>query len=155
MAHATMNKTMPSPADSDRGGGGGGFRQRLYRLRRDKGWTQSELARRIWGETEDARGYKVARNRDRISAYEAGRATPERANLDALAEALGVTVEELAPDLVPANPNIRSDAGGASMSLKVVPGTTTAHLTVDAIVPMTLALKVLDLLAPKNEDAAG
>ena len=141
-------------ANQDDEGPRGGFRHRLYQLRRDKGWSQSELARRIWGEVEDARGYKVARNRDRISAYESGRAVPERANLDAVAAALGVTVEDLAPDVVLANPRAGSEAS-ATMSLKILPGAATAHLKIDAIVPTSVALKVLELLQAPGVGGAG
>lgn len=56
----------------------------------------SEVARRVWGSTKDKRGYDVARNRDRIGHYLSGSSYPEPENLARLAEAVGVTVEELA-----------------------------------------------------------
>jgi transcriptional regulator with XRE-family HTH domain len=56
----------------------------------------SEVARRVWGTAKDKRGYDVARNRDRIGHYLSGSSYPEPENLARLADAVGVTVEELA-----------------------------------------------------------
>src|SRR3954468_1996641 len=69
----------------------------------------SEVARRVWGTAKDKRGYDVARNRDRIGHYLSGSSYPEPENLARLAEAVGVTVEELAmpPETAPQG-NIRS-----------------------------------------------
>jgi len=122
----------------------GGFKQRLYQARRDKGWSQSELARRVWGEVEDARGYMVAKNRDRISAYESGRAVPERANLDAIATALGMALPELAPDLVLQKPNTLGTSP-AGVHIKMVSGGMT-HLRVDVVLPTKVALAVAELI---------
>src|SRR5580765_5276428 len=58
----------------------------------------SEVARRVWGITKDRRGYDVARNRDRIGHYLAGTSYPEPENLKGLANAVGLTVEDLAID---------------------------------------------------------
>jgi len=134
--------------DDDDGSGAplGGFKARLYQARRDKGWSQSELARRVWGEMEDKRGYMVAKNRDRISAYESGRSVPERSNLDAIAEALGMSVSELAPDLVMSNPHtLGSDPTG--VSIKMVPGGM-AHLRIDCVVSSSVAMAVAELIQP-------
>jgi transcriptional regulator with XRE-family HTH domain len=121
----------------------GSFKARLYYLRRQRGWTQSELARRVWGSVEDARGYSVAKHRDRISIYEHGSATPRRESLDAIAKALGVTVSELAPDLVAASRGGPAIPG--SVSLVGLPGGQ-ARLTVDAVVSFEVALQVARLL---------
>ncbi len=43
------------------------FGRRVHDLRMARGMSQSDLARAIGGTTKDARGYDVARNRDRIS----------------------------------------------------------------------------------------
>ena len=123
----------------------GGFRHRLYALRRDKGWSQSELARRVWGTTTDKRGYEVAKNRDRISSYEGGKAVPERANLDALAEALGVGLDQLAPDLVLSSP--RTLTTPSAFEMRMVPGDgQMAHVKVDAILPLEVAVKIVNAL---------
>lgn len=132
----------------------GGFRQRLFELRQRKGWSQSELARHVWGTVEDSRGYTVAKNRDRISAYESGKAVPERSNLTAIADALGVTVEELAPDLVMENPNVLS-GGAASFRMSMLPGTDRAHIKVDAVVPLAIAVQIATLLKGASERLGG
>src|SRR3954465_2245318 len=59
------------------------------------GVNASDVARRVWGTAKDKRGYDVARNRDRIGHYLSGSSFPEPENLARLAEAVGVTVEEL------------------------------------------------------------
>lgn len=71
----------------------------LKQARLDRGLSQSDVAREIWGSIADPRGYMVARNRDRISAYESGRDIPEPQNLQRLSDFLGIEVEKLAPDL--------------------------------------------------------
>lgn len=76
------------------------FANRLHALRTAKGWSQSDLAREIWGEIELASGKRAAKNRDRISSYEMGKGWPDPHNLKALAKALDVSPEELAPDIV-------------------------------------------------------
>ena len=72
--------------------------------------TASEIARRVWGTNKDIRGYEVARNRDRIGHYLAGRSYPEAENLKKLAEAVGVAVETLAVN-APARPSTREPRG--------------------------------------------
>lgn len=71
------------------------FADNLARLMQAKGMKQSDLAREVWGTTKDKRGYEVARNRDRISAYLAGAGIPETDNLNKIAAALGCTAEDL------------------------------------------------------------
>ena len=126
----------------------GTFRERLYQLRRAKGWSQSDVARRIWGEQTSKDGYKSAKNRDRISAYEGARAVPERENLEALAEVLGVGVADLAPDLVLSGRSVGGKPPGApNISLVLVPGgNDVAHLTVDLFLPFGLGVEIIQLL---------
>ena len=69
-----------------------------------KGLNASNLARQVWGETTDNRGYKVAKNRDRIGHYLAGVSFPEEDNLQRLAAALGLPYEELAVTKPPTGP---------------------------------------------------
>lgn len=57
--------------------------------------TASDVARRVWGTTKDGRGYEVARNRDRIGRYLRGESYPEQENLQRLAEAVGMSVDDL------------------------------------------------------------
>jgi transcriptional regulator with XRE-family HTH domain len=75
------------------------FGQRVVRLRLAKGWeSPSDLARAIWGEKLDGRGFMVANNRDTIWRYENDKGKPSRANLEKLAAALGVPPDELDPE---------------------------------------------------------
>jgi transcriptional regulator with XRE-family HTH domain len=60
-----------------------------------QGVTASEVARRMWGTIKNERGKDVARNRDRIAMYRNGISYPEPDNLARLAEAIGVSIEEL------------------------------------------------------------
>lgn len=78
------------------------FARKLHQLRTDRGMSQSDLAREIWGTKTDAKGYTVAKNRARISAYEKGEHYPDPVNMKRLCEVLGVPPEELAPDLMAA-----------------------------------------------------
>jgi hypothetical protein len=58
--------------------------------------TASDLARAVWGTTKDTRGYEVAKGRDRIGYFLRGVHFPDQKNLQKLARAVGLTVEELA-----------------------------------------------------------
>jgi transcriptional regulator with XRE-family HTH domain len=61
-----------------------------------RGLSKSDLARLIWGSCTDPKtGYMVAKKRDRITAWVNGKAFPTDENLDLIAKALGITVEEL------------------------------------------------------------
>lgn len=65
-----------------------------------KGWSQSDLAREIWGErTDEATGRKSAAGRYNISNYVKGITLPSPALLKKMADALEMTPEELAPDV--------------------------------------------------------
>lgn len=120
------------------------FADRLKELRVERGLSQSDLARLIWGETTDERGYKVANKRGRISAYEAGRAIPEPHNLTSLAEALGVTIEELAPDVVAA----AVDHAEPEIAINMVPGGDgVVHLQVNTLVDLDTAMQIGVLLS--------
>jgi transcriptional regulator with XRE-family HTH domain len=119
------------------------FASRLQHLRNAKGWSQSDLAREVWGEMENASGRKVARNRDRISTYEMGKSWPDPHNLTKIAEALGVSPEELAPDITGSaverqNPEIALIAV-AGHSDKV-------HLRINKLVSFGIATEIMGLL---------
>jgi len=74
------------------------FAEALRTAMLKQGLSASEVARRVWGSTKDTRGYDVARNRDRIGHYLNGTSYPEPENLQLLADALGLVVEDLAID---------------------------------------------------------
>ena len=118
------------------------FQHNLKELRTNKGLSQSDLARLIWGTQTDARGYEVARNRDRISAYERGRASPEEVNLAKIAEALGVSVSELAPELS----GQRGRSAPATVTMRVLEGGN-VHLEVNTITTLAIASQVIAALS--------
>ena len=68
----------------------------LKHLRKLRGYSQSELARKVWGSIPTKAGRLVARNRDRISVYEKGKSRPRQHHLEAIATTLGVRADELA-----------------------------------------------------------
>lgn len=108
-----------------------------------RGLSQSDLAREVWGTTTDTRGYTVAKNRDRIGAYLRGESLPEPQNLARLAEALGTKTEELAPDIVAAT----VDREAPELALTMVAGhPDKAHLQINKLVPIGLAVKIMGLL---------
>ena len=74
------------------------FAKRLRRLMSEQELTQSELAAKIWGRHTSSEGKYVAKGRDRISVWLAGRNFPDRENLEKLAKHLKVKVSELAPE---------------------------------------------------------
>jgi len=110
----------------------------------------SEVARRIWGVTKDGRGYDVARNRDRIGAYLAGTSYPEPANLEKLAAAVGVPVEELLIERENPGPKpTRSYQGGRgdfADALTVPDRPNRMRLQVDQEVDWELAVELLKML---------
>lgn len=71
----------------------------LNRRLMEKGWSQSDLARQVWGEKTGPDGRTAAAGRDRISSYARGLSLPSPSTLKQIADALGMTPEQLAPDL--------------------------------------------------------
>jgi transcriptional regulator with XRE-family HTH domain len=118
------------------------FARRLHTLLAQGGMSQSDLARAIWGPGTDPRGYNVAKNRDRIVHYLRGRSLPNPENLRKMAEALGVTPEELMPPTSAA-----VDDENPAVSISMVGGHPgRAHLVVNKLVSMKLALQIGELL---------
>jgi transcriptional regulator with XRE-family HTH domain len=121
------------------------FGRRLQQLLDQKGWNYSDLARAVWGKTKTKGGYEVAKNRDRISVYVAGKAVPDPRNLKKIADVLGVEVAEIAPerfgDAMIEQPN-------PSYSITKVQGESDkVFLRVNKLVPETVAAKIMFLLA--------
>lgn len=122
----------------------GSFSERLKQARLDRGLSQSDLARDIWGEMADTRGYMVARNRDRISAWESGRAVPEEKHLQALADVLGIDRAVLAPDLVAEG----MDRRPAAISMTMLDGGfSRVHLQINTLASLEVASQVVALLS--------
>lgn len=120
------------------------FSKRLTDLMARRGLSQSDVARAIWGTVTDVRGRDVARNRDRVSHYVRGSQMPEPKTLSALAKVLGVELADLNPALD------RDGVGrGAEQPLLTVVGgrPDMAVLSVNRMVPMKVAVKILQLLS--------
>lgn len=125
------------------------FHVRLREMLAQKGWSQSDLARAVWGSTQDAKGNSVARNRDRVSQYCSGKGVPEPENLKKIADALGVTVAQLAPDIVSAG----VEAEEPSFALHAVQGRPNmVVLRVNTLTTAELAASIIGQLA--RTDAA-
>lgn len=120
------------------------FARRLHELMSQRGMSQSDLAREVWGTTTDTRGYTVAKNRDRIGAYLRGESLPEPQNLSRLAEALGAKTEELAPEIVAST----VDRENPEIAMTMVAGHhDKVHLQINKLVSLALATKIIGLLA--------
>lgn len=124
------------------------FRRNLRQARLNKGLSMSELARSIWGETTDSRGYTVALHRDRITKWESGAQVPTPANLAVLAAALEMTVEELAPDLMAKSVEADSDP---SIQMTFVAGyPDRVHLVINTLTSLAKASQIIALLSAAN-----
>ena len=120
-----------------------------------KGLTASEVARRIWGQTKDRRGYQVARNRDRIGNYLAATSYPKAEILQKLADALEIPVTALRSDAAPTRRAAR-DLTGAAMPLPADAegvhvtlfgdGLARARLVFNRKMDAALAMDIIDLL---------
>jgi len=106
--------------------------------------SNSEVARRVWGEIKDTRGYMVARNRDRIGHYLSGASYPEPENLVKLAEVIGVPVAELAIDK-PVAVAGQSRRFGLRLT-RFADEPHLARLEMDLILPWNLAVEIADLV---------
>jgi transcriptional regulator with XRE-family HTH domain len=114
----------------------------------DRGMSQSDLARAVWGKDVDSRGYDVAKNRDRISTYLKGNAVPTPANMAAIAKELGVEVSDLAPDVTAS----AIDREQPAISVTMIAGhPDKVHLQINKLVSMIVMSKIMALL---TEDEA-
>lgn len=119
------------------------FARRLHHRIHDLGISQSDLARKIWGSATDARGYNVAKNRDRISDYLKG-VVPDRQNLILLAKALDMPPEELFPEAMTS----KMDRKNPPFELSMIPDDPSrALLLVNMVVPVALGADVIKLLS--------
>jgi transcriptional regulator with XRE-family HTH domain len=74
------------------------FSRHLHALMAERGWNQSELARRAFG-TVVKDGREVPQKRDRVSEWVNAIAFPSEENMKAMAKAFGIEVEQLAPNI--------------------------------------------------------
>jgi transcriptional regulator with XRE-family HTH domain len=111
------------------------FATRLTSARMRKGWNQSELARQAAIHTEDKNFGRAL-----VSMYERARMFPNPFHLIALAKALGVEPNDLAPSSMPkledSAPQLLTEDKGGGMVL----------LRVNQVIPWSKALTILELL---------
>jgi len=113
------------------------FARRLYKLLLEKGWTQSDLAR------------KARLPRDSISTYVRGVAFPSKLSLDKLAKALGVKTEELTP----AGVEVMDARVRSSIEIKAADGHPgMAWIKVDQMCSFKAALQIAEIL--NNDEAS-
>lgn len=118
------------------------FARRLQALRVAKGWTQSDLARRAFG------GGKEAKGRDNISGYERAMRLPTPTMLKKMADALGVTTEELLPS------GVRSSVEETLPAFDVRATSSDADnvwLRVNQSVPWDRAIKIMQILKGQDD----
>ena len=121
------------------------FGRRLQQLLDQKGMNYSDLARAVWGKTTTKSGYEVAKNRDRISVYVAGKAFPDPRNLKKIADTLGVEIADIAPEHVG---DAMIDQQNPTYSITKVQGESDkVFLRVNKLVPEQVAAKIMFLLA--------
>jgi transcriptional regulator with XRE-family HTH domain len=116
------------------------FPDRLQRLMDQKKMTRAELARHIWGTMVDERGYTVARNRQTVSRYLAGKTDPNETTKRLIAEALGVTYKQLYPNDDPVN---RPGSGVTLTSM----GSQRCRVDISLELPMDVATQVIQLVS--------
>jgi len=129
------------------------FGKRLHAAMVARDMNQSDLCRKVWGETIDNRGITVARNRDRMSQYIAGRGYPTVENLTKIADALGMKPEELAPEVLQASAE-RSDDPAVQL-LAVNGSLDRVFLKVNVLVTLKTATTVIGLLQEDQMVAGG
>lgn len=128
------------------------FSRNLKLLREARGFSKSELARKIWGTMTDSRGYEVARNRDRIGTWEAGKSAPAADNLLLLSRTLDVSVAELAPDLAAQHAPGANTASLAIHSVEGEPGRVV--LRVNMVLPAQVAFEIARLIHSNADGVA-
>lgn len=109
--------------------------RKIAQLLEEKGWKQSELAKR------------ANIGRDSISLYVRGKTVPTPASLGKIANALGVAPDDIAP-LLGQSTVARFEAAGDMLSpvaLNLLQGGK-ARLRVDAIVDAEIAIKVVAMV---------
>ena len=117
------------------------FGQRLQSLITEKGWNQSELARRAADHMPDGKF-----GRDNVSNYVRGLVLPGPAHLHAMAKALGVKQ----PDLLPARGVPSVDAKMPEFEMRDV-GAGKAWLRINQQVDFGVALEIARLLRERGD----
>lgn len=109
------------------------FATKLENLRADRGWTQTELARRASQFSEKPI------TRDRISKYSLGHSLPGKPHLAAISKALGVEQDDLLPSRV-----VRNSSAHPLRATLLEDGM--AQLNINMMVPWELAVKIVAMI---------
>lgn len=117
------------------------FGRRLHQLIVERGWTQSELARR------------AGVGRDQISTYVRGRSFPEPTSLNKLSKALSVPPEQILPNS--AIDGIERDPAPAIQIQQSSGNPDKVWVQINQLVTSDQALRLMQILYEKPEEAEG
>ncbi len=128
------------------------FARNLNQIMIDRGVTQSDIARALWGETVTNDGKTAAKGRDRISVYLKGRTVPNQKTLKSIAEVLNVPVEELAPDLI----GSAVDRDNPEFAMSVVAGhSDKVFVRVSKLMPLKYAVEIATIIERVERHSKG
>lgn len=127
------------------------FSETLHRELLARGWSQSDLAKKIWNEERtDSRGYTSVVGRDRVSSWVRGRVLPDPKSLKRIADALDMSAEDLAPNLTAAAVSKQEP----TLGITAVAGRhDQVLLQVRMLVPLKVAVDVAGILQRAEEEA--
>lgn len=113
------------------------FGRRLHRMLLERGWRQSDLARR------------AGIQRDSVSVYVRGRSFPTPLNLSKMAKALGVKPEDILPNQL----ETASAEDEPDFELKVSPGDATrAWVRLNRLMSLATAVQITSLVQADAAD---
>jgi len=121
------------------------FANKLRNAMAERKMSASDLARAIWGDTTDSRGYKVAKNRDRIGAYLAGTGYPSKETLRKLCEVLGWSMADVPPATRSTAPRALAGASDFTFSM-LADQPKLCSLYIRKILPTEVGLKIVHLV---------
>lgn len=136
------------------------FRNRLAWAMAEKNMSASDLARALWGEVTDARGYTVAKGRDRMTHYLAGAIYPSPDLIERIAKILEIDPNSLARDEalvskpIPASGHITRQTNKLDMSINIVSpvgGKSLVMVTIHCPVSLETATKIARLIEDEKE----
>lgn len=127
------------------------FARKLHEALIKNDMRASDLARLLWGETTNKEGHRVAKNRDRISVYLAGKQIPDAHTLRKLAEALNMEEAELAPDIVQST----VERENPELSMTMIAGhSDKVYLRVNKLMPLDVATQIINLVNEAEKRSA-
>jgi transcriptional regulator with XRE-family HTH domain len=123
------------------------FSRKLQHLMNQREMSQSDLARLMWGQIEQASGYPAAKNRDRISKWLAGKRLPDGRSLEKLCQILECDASALAPSVVTGN----AEAQHPELRMTVIAGhRDLVHLTFNTVLPLEAAVQMIAIYKAHN-----